>query len=169
MPSSNTYPLTWVSLTLDVGYLFTAAPAKRSHCSLPWTRGISSGPPLLTLIGWDALRRSALAATHCTEAWLRGPTPHPRSGVATQSTRLHRRRSGGEELPHVRGQGQQPRWATPRPRSGAAARRSNPTSKELWLHGRRRAERSYSTFKTCGRTLESLRLVIRKPGFYRSK
>ena len=29
-------------------YLFTAAPAKRSHCSLPWTRGISSLPPFLT-------------------------------------------------------------------------------------------------------------------------
>ena len=33
MPSCNTYRLTWVSLTLDVGYLFTAAPAKCSHCS----------------------------------------------------------------------------------------------------------------------------------------
>ena len=49
MPSSNTYCLTWVSLTLDVGYPFTAAPAKRSRCSLPWMRSISSGPPLLTL------------------------------------------------------------------------------------------------------------------------
>ena len=38
MPSCNTYRLTWVSLTLDVGYLFTAAPAKHSHCSLFWTR-----------------------------------------------------------------------------------------------------------------------------------
>ena len=28
MPSRNTYCLTWVSLTLDVGYLFTAAPSK---------------------------------------------------------------------------------------------------------------------------------------------
>ena len=28
---------------------------------------------------------------------------------------------------HVRGQGQRPRGATPRPRSGAAAGRSNPT------------------------------------------
>ena len=28
-----------------------------------------------------------------------------------------------------------------------AARRSNPTSKEQWLHGLRRAERSYSMFK----------------------
>ena len=30
---SSAYPLTGVSLTLDVGYLFTAAPAKCSHCS----------------------------------------------------------------------------------------------------------------------------------------
>ena len=30
-----------------VGYLFTAAPAKHSHCSLPWTRGISLLPPFL--------------------------------------------------------------------------------------------------------------------------
>ena len=28
-----------------------------------------------------------------------------------------------------------------------AAERSKPTSKEQWLHGHRRAERSYSTFK----------------------
>ena len=39
MPSHNTYRLTWVSLTLGVGYLFTAAPAKPSRCSLPWMRG----------------------------------------------------------------------------------------------------------------------------------
>ena len=50
MPSHNTYHLTWVSFTLDVEYLFMAAPVKHSHCSLPWTRGISSPPPLLTLI-----------------------------------------------------------------------------------------------------------------------
>ena len=30
---------------------------------------------------------------------------------------------------------------------GGAAKRRNPTSKEQWLHRRRRAERSYSTFK----------------------
>ena len=53
MPSCNTYHLTWVSLTLGVEYLFTAAPAKHSCCSLPWTRGISL--PLLFLtfnVGW---------------------------------------------------------------------------------------------------------------------
>ena len=47
MPSCNTYHLTWVSLTLDVGYPFMVAPAKSSRCSLPWMRGISSpaAPP----------------------------------------------------------------------------------------------------------------------------
>ena len=59
MPSLSTYGLTWVSLTLDVGYLFTAVPAKHraaaylgrgvsplGYRSWPWTWGISS-PPLL--------------------------------------------------------------------------------------------------------------------------
>ena len=36
MPSLSAYHLTWVSLTLDIGYLFMAAPAKRSCCSLPY-------------------------------------------------------------------------------------------------------------------------------------
>ena len=48
MPSCNTYRLTWVSLTLGVGYHFKAAPEKCSQCSLPWTRGISSLPHFLT-------------------------------------------------------------------------------------------------------------------------
>ena len=39
MPSCNTYHLTWVSLTLGVGYLFMAAPAKDSHCSLTLDEG----------------------------------------------------------------------------------------------------------------------------------
>ena len=56
MPSRKAYRLTWVSLTLDVGYLFMAAPAKRSCYSLPWTsappdleRGVAPlGPPAPT-------------------------------------------------------------------------------------------------------------------------
>ena len=53
MPSCNTYHLTWVSLTLGLGYLFTAPPAKHSRCSLPWTRGISLPPPFLIFnVGW---------------------------------------------------------------------------------------------------------------------
>ena len=49
MPSFNTYRLTGVSLTLDVEYFFTTAPAKHSRCSLPWKLGIFSLPLLLTL------------------------------------------------------------------------------------------------------------------------
>ena len=52
-----------------------------------------------------------------------------------------------------------PRGATPRPRSGAAAERSYPTSKDQWLHGRRRAERSYSTFKVRRGGSEEIPLV----------
>ena len=44
MSSLSAYRLTWVSLTLDVGYLFMVAPAKHSHCSLPWMWGCSSHP-----------------------------------------------------------------------------------------------------------------------------
>ena len=47
--SCNTYRLTWVSLTLDMGYVLTTAPGKHSHWSLPWTRYISSLTPLLNL------------------------------------------------------------------------------------------------------------------------
>ena len=58
-----------------------------------------------------------------------------------------RAQEGQEEILHVQGQEGRPRGATPRPRSGAAAEKSNPTSKEQWLCRHRRAERSYSTFK----------------------
>ena len=49
MPSLSAYHLTWGSLNLDVGYLFTAVPAKHSHCSLHWMWSISSQPLLLAL------------------------------------------------------------------------------------------------------------------------
>ena len=51
------------------------------------------------------------------------------------------------------------RGATPRPRSGEAEERSNPTSKERWLRGRRRAERSYSTFKVRRSSFEEIPLI----------
>ena len=49
MPSLSAYRLIGDSFTLDVGYLFMAAPAKHSRSSLPWTWGISSRLLLLTL------------------------------------------------------------------------------------------------------------------------
>ena len=67
MPSHNTYRLTWVSLTLGVGYLFTAAPAKCSCCSLPWTRDIASPLPFLTFHGDSSSRPLAPA-----QPWLLG-------------------------------------------------------------------------------------------------
>ena len=93
-------------------------------------------------------------------------TPRPRPGVAAESARLRRCRSGLKELPHARGQGQWPRGATPHQRSGEAAKRSNPMSKERWLRGRKRAERSYSTFKVRRGGGEEIPLVQgkRNPG-----
>ena len=86
--------------------------------------------------GCDGLCRS-MAERSC---------PSPKVGAAIENARLRWHRSGLEELPHISGQGRQLRLATPCPRSGAAAKRSNPTSKERWLRGHRRAKRSYSTF-----------------------
>ena len=132
MPSGNTYRLTWVSLSLDLGHLSMAAPAKHSCSSLSWRRGISSRLPW-----WTAQKRG--------HRW--GATRRQRSGVATKSARLRVCRSGGEELPHPRGQGRWPRGATPCPRSGAVAERNSPRSKEWQLRGRRRALRGASRFK----------------------
>jgi len=76
MPSRNTYHLTWVSLILDVEYPFMAAPPKRSCCSLPWTRGISTRPPLLTmdmgllLLAASPDLRHVVAPLECEESWV---------------------------------------------------------------------------------------------------
>ena len=55
--------------------------------------------------------------------------------------------------------GEQLRGETPCPRSRAVAKRSNPKSKEWWLHRHRRAERSYSTFKVRRGSCEEIPLV----------
>ena len=52
-----------------------------------------------------------------------------------------------------------PRGATPHPRSGVAAKRSNHTSKEQQLHRHRKAERSYSMFKVRRGGCEEIPLV----------
>ena len=55
--------------------------------------------------------------------------------------------------------GRQLRQATAHLRSGEAAKRSNPTSKEQSLHGRRGAKRSYSTFKVRRGSREEIPLI----------
>ena len=47
MTSRNTYRLTWVSLTLDVGYLLTAAPPDLEHGVAPLGPPAPAQPPLL--------------------------------------------------------------------------------------------------------------------------
>ena len=83
----------------------------------------------------------------------------PCRSVVERSYPMSDVRGGGqEELPHVWGGGsgrecqtataqERRRGATPRPRSGMAAGRNNPTPKQWWLCRHRRAKRSYSTFK----------------------
>ena len=77
----------------------------------------------------------------------RGATPSPRSGAEAGRTPCPKG-GGQEELPHVRGQRQRPRVpgcdsvgtaekSYPNPRSGAAARRSYPTSE---VRGRSRED-----------------------------
>ena len=77
-------------------------------------------------------------------------------------------------------EGQQPRGGTPCPRSGrqlggatlrlrpgAAAGRSNPTSKEQWLHGRRRAWKSHPEPQGQGQQLGGATYTlgqVRQPG-----
>ena len=84
MPSCNTYCLTWVSLTLDVGYLFTAAPASsrllqqsaatapylgrgvspHHHPSWPWTLSSSSRPSCAC-----AATAPWMWSCHCESEW----------------------------------------------------------------------------------------------------
>ena len=95
MPFLSAYCLIWVSLTLDVGYLFMAAPAKHSHCSLPWTRGISYSAG-----GCDMARHSAAERSHPTSE-VRGDgweeQPHIQGAVAARVPEVL------EELFHVQG------------------------------------------------------------------
>ena len=83
-----------------MGYLFTAAPGKCSHCHLPWMWGISSQPLLLTLdmgyIPWaaPAPHSCCYCTAYCecskisTLSSLSGPCPglpvHGHSGIPPQ-------------------------------------------------------------------------------------
>ena len=68
MPSCNTYHLTWVSLTLSVGYLFMAAPAKCSPYS-------SKVQPLLLTLDAGYLLTAALPDLQRGMASLGPPAP----------------------------------------------------------------------------------------------
>ena len=71
--------------------------------------------------------------------------PSPKVGAETERAILQWCKSGREEPPQVRGQGQRPRGATPRPRSGG------------WVGAK--AKRSYSTFKVRRGSGEEIPLI----------
>ena len=86
LPSCHMYHLTWVSLTLNVGYLFTPAPAKLSRCSLPWPRDISSLPPLPTWTWTSSCRPSGAHAATAPWTWGCSSRPPPLAlGVGSPS------------------------------------------------------------------------------------
>ena len=72
--------------------------------------------------------------------------PHAQRAVAKRSYSTSEVRGSGQECQAVTMQ-ERLRGPTVNPRSGAAAGKSNPTSKEWWLHRHRRAQRSYPTLK----------------------
>ena len=80
------------------------------------------------------------------------------SSVAERSYPSPKVRGGNPECQAAMVQ-EQPRGTTPCPRSGAAAKRNNPKSKERWLRGHRRAEKSYSTFKVRRGSCEEIPLI----------
>ena len=93
-----------------------------------------------------ALKRGGEELPHVRGQEQKPGGPHARRAAAKRSypTSKVRGRDGGEELPksEVRGRGREelPHAPTPpRQRQGAAAGRTNPTSKEWWLCGWRRA------------------------------
>ena len=98
MPSCNTYHLTWICLTLGVVYLFSAAPAKHSLCSLPWMRCISLRHP-----SWpstcDSSSRPSCAHT-ATAPWVAPPGHHPWPQAWGGFSRLYSKNSqGGHKNP----------------------------------------------------------------------
>ena len=95
--------------------------------------------------------RSPPTHTSAGDSWTltgRERKPNFRLVPASQRSYPSPKVSGDDrgELPAATAQERQ-RGATPRRRLGAAAERSSPMSKERRLRRRRRAKRSYSTFK----------------------
>ena len=85
MPSWNTYRLTWVSLTLDMGYLFTAAPSKVQPLLLTLRpRGSTPHPRSGGCAGAGGLRGATPCSRSGGAAWADIPRPRPSSVSNTQ-------------------------------------------------------------------------------------
>ena len=91
--------------------MFTLAISCLITCNLPWFMDLTLQVPMQ----YCTRNKCGRLWQHTSMAKRSYPTSEVRGGSR-------------EELPHVRGQGQWPRGATPRPRSGVAAEKSNPMS-----------------------------------------
>ena len=80
------------------------------------------------------------------QARLRRATPHPSSGAEAGRMPCPRG-SGQEELPHARGQGRQPRGATPSPRSSGCVGAGGPRGATPCSRSGGAAVRRYSSSK----------------------
>ena len=100
---------------------------------------------------WDILREvrvrgsSRKYQTATAQEWPRGATPHRRSGRGGAAERRYPASEvrGGDErscpVSEARGGGREELPHAPSLRPGPVAGRTNPMSKEPWLHGCRRA------------------------------
>ena len=114
----------------------TGAEARRTPCpkgsgqeELPHVRGQGQLPRVPDCDGTGTAERS-YPASEITGEWLRGVTPHPRSGAATRGV-TPRPRSGvaagrSYPTPQARGQGRWPGGPTPSPRSRGCAGTGGP-------------------------------------------
>ena len=143
---------TWVH---SLGWKDPLEEGMATHSSiLAWR--IPMEPGRLQSMGWQRV------GYNCDE---------PRRSMAERGYPSPRVRGGDQECQASLAQ-ERPRGATPCLRSGAAAKmsypmpevravaeRSNPTSKEWRLHGRRRAKRNYSMFNVRSGGREEIPLV----------
>ena len=110
------------------------------HSLLQWTTFCQMSPPWPTRLGWP--HRAWLSFIELDKAvvlvWLDWIV-FCEYGFREEIPSVQGQGQRQEELPHVWGQGRWAGGATPRQRPGAAARRTNLTSKEPWLCRRRRA------------------------------
>ena len=125
--------------TFPTGYLKISTPAETDHteaCLLRWTLQ-KRGQEQLPLAQGQGVRQRVPGCVSTGAVKRSYPTSEVRgsSQECQAATAQERQRRATQ----VRGQGRQPGGPTPRPRPGAAAGRTNPTSKERWLRRRRKA------------------------------
>ena len=141
MPSSNTYRLTWVSLTLDMGYLLTAAPPDLERGVAPLGLPARAQPPLTSGEG-ESL----------SDTLLRGPWQHVRFCELRQTSDMQmtpllwqKPTSREQRLRSYRGAERS--YSTSKVRRGSHEEIPLVQGKEQWLHSAGTAVKRYPMTK----------------------